>query len=155
MPELPTGRYIVLVSDYAAETMQKLASQAGQQETGGILIGYYRDGQALITEATLPPSDSWRSYARFERGVNGLKEYLADKWLSEPREYYLGEWHSHPATLACPSPTDHLQMRKILDDPNIDCASPILIVVAGHSKPSPIFSIHVYDGMSKSPYPLY
>lgn len=148
------GEYVVHLAEAAKNVLQNLAAEAGRQETGGILIGYYRDGEAFITEATPPPPDSKRSCFRFERGTEGVKSYLERKWASVPREYYLGEWHSHPSRQARPSLADHRQMRQIRSDSNIDCNKPILIVVAGMAKPIPVFSIRVYDGTRDSPEEL-
>jgi integrative and conjugative element protein (TIGR02256 family) len=148
------GRYVVHLTEPVATTLQVLAVRAGRRETGGILIGHYQNGEAWITEATPPPPDSKGGLWHFERGSEGLKAYLQEKWVAEPREYYLGEWHSHPSRQAHPSTTDHRQMQQILNDPDIDCALPILIVAAGRARPLPVFSIHVYDGTNDYPEAL-
>ncbi|WP_158611843.1 Mov34/MPN/PAD-1 family protein [Guyparkeria sp. SCN-R1] len=133
------------------DTLRGQAVSAGRRETGGILIGYYRNGEAIITEVTSPPPDSKSGWFRFERGTRGVKSYLEEKWAADPREFYLGEWHSHPTQQARPSSTDHRQMQQISNDPDIDCSQPILIVVAGQAKPLPEFSVGVYDGASDVP----
>ncbi len=148
------GGYLVHLPEAVIDTLRDLAVGAGRRETGGILIGYYRNGEAIVTEATPPPPDSKRGWFRFERGTGGLRPYLEEKWAADPREYYLGEWHSHPARQAYPSNTDHRQMQQVSNDPDIDCSHPILIVVAGRAKPLPVFSVGVYDGASDFPAAL-
>ena len=102
-------------------------------ETGGILIGNYSQDNrtALVTEATGPPVDSVRGFARFVRGIIGLQEMLNKLWLGQSRKYYLGEWHFHPMAVPDPSGQDINQMRKIACDTRYACPEPILVILSG------------------------
>lgn len=103
---------------------------AGVNETGGILLGSYRETQdlAVLTQAAPPPRDSRTSRASFERGTRGVRSWLRRLWRR--REYYLGEWHFHPKGAAQPSGQDRHQMCEIARDDAYQCPVPILVIVA-------------------------
>jgi integrative and conjugative element protein (TIGR02256 family) len=106
--------------------------RAGNQETGGILIGHYsRDhAMAFVTEVTSAPIDSKRGNTWFDRGVRGLKRKLQLSWR-KASAFYLGEWHFHPGAPPNPSPVDSAQMAEIGTSPHYACPEPILLIVGG------------------------
>ena len=83
-------------------------------ETGGVLLGYYDlTVNSLVIVAALPaPPDSKSSQAAFERGVEGLKEAVAEaNKRTRGVVEYVGEWHSHPeGHSAKPSGDDLIQL---------------------------------------------
>ena len=111
--------------------MEAYASVAYRQETGGILIGNYDQGQSLasIKQITGPTSDSRGSFSWFERGTRGLKKLLDENW--ERGFYYLGEWHFHPFNSPTPSGQDIQQMQDIAKSTIYKCPEPILIIIGG------------------------
>ena len=123
------GKFNLLISECLLNDMHTFCAVARPLETGGILIGYYncRHDTAIITMVTGPPEDSVRKRTRFSRGVRGLQSVLDARW--DQREYYLGEWHCHPAGSAQPSLADMRQMRGIANDVSLQCPEPILIIV--------------------------
>lgn len=104
-------------------------------ETGGILIGRYSSSlnDVYINEMMGAPSDSNAGFSWFVRGIKGLGEYLKKKW-SQTEEYYLGEWHYHPANVPYPSLQDVSQLRRISTDERFKCKEPILIVVSKNNE---------------------
>ena len=106
-------------------------SRSVSVETGGILVGHYtEDGStAIVTEPLPPPKDSARGGSWFRRGVAGLRGLLAERWESERRSYYVGEWHYHPAGIVEPSGDDLAQMHSIKADPRYRCLEPIMVIV--------------------------
>lgn len=106
--------------------------KAGNQETGGILIGLYsRDhAMAFVTEVTSPPIDSKHGHTWFDRGIRGLKRKLQVSWR-KANTFYLGEWHFHPGAPPNPSPVDSTQMAQIATSPHYACPEPILLIVGG------------------------
>lgn len=103
-------------------------------ETGGVLIGRYvaENETALVTSVVTPP-DSRRGRAWFERGTRDLGSSLRALWArpADRRDYYLGEWHSHPGGAALPSPTDLQQMQSIAQTESYQCPEPILLILGG------------------------
>lgn len=122
------GRFNLLISECRLNDMRTFCAAAHPLETGGILVGYYncRHDTAIITIVAGPPEDSVKERTRFYRGVRGLQSILDNRW--DQREYYLGEWHCHPAGSPQPSLADIRQMRGIANDVSLQCPEPILII---------------------------
>jgi integrative and conjugative element protein (TIGR02256 family) len=106
--------------------------EAGDQETGGILIGRYSDrlDLAVVSRVSGPPPDSRRGRTFFERGTRGLQRLLDRAWQRRS-EYYLGEWHFHPGSEGIPSRIDRDQMATTARLPSFRCPEPILLIVGG------------------------
>ncbi|MCB9741768.1 MAG: Mov34/MPN/PAD-1 family protein [Alphaproteobacteria bacterium] len=109
-----------------------LCASSPRVETGGILVGRYVSSgrRAQVSEATGPPPGSSAGRDWFRRGNRGLAKLLAERWDSEPRTYYLGEWHFHPDRVPWPSSQDLRQMHEVAADPRYQCSNPILLVVS-------------------------
>lgn len=128
---VPDGTYRIEIEPRAWTTILQLCSRAGQEETGGILIGYYTNDQttAVVTEATPPPKDSLFGPTWFHRGIAGIRRLLSVLWEKSDRRYYLGEWHYHPSQNVEPSSTDIEQMVRISEDPSYHCHKPIMLIL--------------------------
>ncbi len=126
------GRFGVEIEPRSLQRALVLCERAGGVETGGIIIGRYTASLdcALVTELQGPPADSKAGSTWFQRGAEGLVDYLRGLWTREGR-YYLGEWHFHPGGAAHPSGQDITQMQAIARDANYRCPEPLLIIVGG------------------------
>lgn len=124
------GIFSVVIQADAIEEVDRQCLASGNVETGGVLVGRYTEDQstAIVLEATPPPSDSRQGRSWFYRGVSGLKAFLAQRWHSKERSYYLGEWHYHPATLVIPSQDDFDQMVQIAQAKEYKCREPLLLI---------------------------
>jgi integrative and conjugative element protein (TIGR02256 family) len=122
----------VEITDDARGRMEELADAAHPNETGGVLVGHYAEQHrlAVVVVASPPPRDSAAGRAWFRRGQHGLTRWFKKLWWSESREYYVGEWHYHPAPEAVPSDADIVELRAISANDDYRCPEPILIVVA-------------------------
>jgi hypothetical protein len=109
------SRYGVVVGDHVRRQLDRLCTQAGPLETGGILIGHYSHDLlfATVTEATPAPRDSRCGPSWFNRGFAELRETLDVRWQANPRTHYLGEWHYHPVPDVVPSSVDFAQMAEV------------------------------------------
>lgn len=132
---------VIYLKNRAFVSAVNQAKKSDRKETGGILIGRYSSSlnMAYINEFSNPPSDSRAGFSWFNRGVKGLGEYLKKKW-TQNEEYYLGEWHFHPANVPKPSKADIIQLKKISQDERFNCKEPILIII---SKKNTIYDINV------------
>ncbi len=121
---------IIYLKNIAYQKAINQAKKTKNKETGGILIGRYSSSLKIvyINELSNPPADSKAGFCWFNRGVKGLREYLEKKWIQN-EEYYLGEWHFHPANVPEPSLTDIAQLKRISWDKRFNCKEPILIIV--------------------------
>jgi hypothetical protein len=80
----------------AFDSMESEVLRWPSVETGGILIGRLCLARkcAIVTRVLEAPRDSIRTHARFELGVEGLKDKIANV-LKSSGLTYLGTWHSH------------------------------------------------------------
>jgi integrative and conjugative element protein (TIGR02256 family) len=113
------------------ESLMGYCVNAGQHETGGILVGHYTPlgDQAVITQVSGAPPDSKAGRSWFVRGFAGLQQLINVAWRR--RNYYLGEWHFHPFAAPDPSDRDRQQILEFSRDRNYRCPEPILVVVGG------------------------
>ncbi len=125
------GAFAVQIQAPVLLALDRLCHEAGNSETGGILIGRYSDDLlvALVREATPPPLDSRRGRSWFVRGVSGLRDILGKKWRAKERTYYIGEWHFHPVEHVEPSGDDFVQMLEISHAKEYDCKEPLLLIL--------------------------
>ena len=122
---------IIYLKSIACQKALQLVWESDKRETGGILIGRYSSclRKVYINEFGDAPKDSKSGFCWFVRGVKGVGEYLKKKW-QQSEEYYLGEWHYHPANVPEPSLQDRTQLRKISADKRFNCKEPILIIIS-------------------------
>lgn len=127
-----SAEFIVKLSATALKQIIDECIKAGNNETGGILIGSYsKDGStAFLVEATARPDDSLAGRTTFQRGINGLQSLLDLRWKAG--RYYVGEWHFHPGGSPEPSRVDLESMRLISQAPNYQCQEPIMIILGGY-----------------------
>lgn len=122
---------IIYLKEIAYQKAIHQVSAIGKKETGGIAIGRYSSSLKMvyINELSEAPTDSKAGFSWFVRGIKGLGEYLRKKWL-QSEEYYLGEWHFHPANVPEPSRTDKNQLKRISEDARFNCKEPVLIIIS-------------------------
>jgi integrative and conjugative element protein (TIGR02256 family) len=138
----PDGKYCVTLNSGVLKKLQQYALKSPRHETGGILTGYYADGNnAIIVDVSDKPHDSKFGATWFHRGVSGLKELLGKKW--KKKEYYLGEWHSHPGGSVQPSSNDRSAMKDIANSPAYRCPKPVLVIIGGYNRLMEDISVHV------------
>ncbi len=111
------GNYSLLIDDGVKEKLHALRDKYLPNETGGIVLGYYDliENKVVVVDILEEPSDSTSTPHSFERGVDGVEEYMC---FAERRTAgvvgYLGEWHSHPPNCsASPSDDDLMQLASI------------------------------------------
>jgi hypothetical protein len=126
-----SGEFILSFQKKPWANINRICENAGNMETGGILIGYYsEDGTtAIVTETTGPPRDSSYGPTWFRRGFAGLRMILTQRWNGERRQYYLGEWHYHPREVVALSALDMVRMKRISENPRYQCCEPIMVIV--------------------------
>lgn len=141
------SRFEVDIPAVPLRAMVGYASASGwRNETGGILIGRYEDGQrtAVILEVTGPPAGSSWGRTWFRRGAGDINALLERRWREGV--YYLGEWHTHPNGAPDPSPDDLRAMLSISVQPSYACPEPILLILGGRSTAWHLNAVIVADG---------
>ncbi len=117
------------VSAVAVARMRELAAAAFPLETGGMLLGRYVDDHtALVTDVAGPCADAVHGTHSFESGSAGVAELLAALW---PETYYLGDWHTHPASSPEPSETDLVALQEKAEREEAMCPQPVMLILGG------------------------
>lgn len=105
MNRRPGGTRLRLSADIA-DTLGRLAQLAAPRERGGLLLGWWDNGDIIIQRVTEIPdptatSTSWTR--RQDTAQQNLDKARAE--LGEPLIGYVGDWHTHP-TFGGASPAD-------------------------------------------------
>ncbi len=119
----------VRVSAVAVARMREFAAAAFPLETGGMLLGRYVDDRtALVTDVAGPCADAVHGTHSFETGSAGAAELLAALW---PETYYIGDWHTHPASSPEPSETDLVALQEKAECEEGKCPQPLMLILGG------------------------
>ncbi len=115
------------ISEAARAALIEAAERSAPYETGGVLVGVLRDGDAWIVMA-VEVEDPARGRSRFviPEGVTPAVVEIARQ--IDIRFGYVGDWHSHPADLPA-SPTDRSTLAKSARRHRTDIQPVMLIVV--------------------------
>jgi hypothetical protein len=128
------GRYIVSISEPCFHRISKIAKKHSPREVGTSLVGCYSDDgfEAFILNTAPLSPDSKGSATSFYRGTGGLRKFLNGLLRDHGgRQYYIGEWHSHPYGSSTPSGIDDWTQSAIASDPEANCPECILIIFGG------------------------
>lgn len=128
------GEMHLTVSDEVVQTMRMHRGQAGQNETGGVLLGTFDLVRKVVhVVAALPaPPDSKQAPTYFIRGIKDLKpliEQLGE--ASAGRLHYIGEWHSHPGGVPARPSDDDEQVYTYLKTHIEPTGCPYVISICG------------------------
>lgn len=115
------------ITEAARRTLIEAAQQSAPNESGGILIGVLRDGDAWIVMA-VEVEDPSRGRSRFVIPEGVTPAVVEITRQIDIRFGYVGDWHSHPADLPA-SPTDKDTLAKSARRRRADTQPLVLIVV--------------------------
>ncbi len=109
----------LLIDKEILESWRMALIEAKQNEVGGILFGEHIDNEEFrLVEFTIQKKQG--NKASFRRKANEARKSLKNLSKAYGNEHaqfnYLGEWHSHPNSLAIPSEMDIETMQSILND---------------------------------------
>ncbi len=80
-----------------------------EKEKGGIVLGQISENehQVLVCRVSVPGSQDRNRRGSFHRDRKQAQQIIEYEFYnSDGKNTYLGEWHSHPANEAVPSPQD-------------------------------------------------
>lgn len=127
------GRYGLVLRRKRWRAMLSRARSNAPSEAGGALVGHYTDDLrfAVVTRVIcLENRAQPRQPKRFVRDGASLSSFLLRAWRKTcGGEYYLGEWHSHPAGPPEPSGRDRREMEAIASEPEEKCRAPVLVLL--------------------------
>ena len=102
-------------------------------ETGGMLIGYRKGDDAIVTDIIGPGPDAKHERIYFECD-NDWQKIKADELFdaTDGRLRYLGDWHSHPDGPTQPSPLDLKSVKTVRDCPEALTPKPLMLIIGGN-----------------------
>ena len=138
---------------------EKLLTQFGEygkkhypNEYGGFLIGYYSaDLKKLYISGFVLPKKYKGIPTLFERSVHGIKE-IFEKIFSNTKQYYIGEWHTHPNGLTMYSQTDLQAMITIEECKTVKIKNPILLIISVDNNGLLDIKLYLYDNGGLTEY---
>lgn len=125
------GDYEFLIPLSYFEKISKKTVSCYPKETGGVFVGFYDKDyhSAKVTKLLFNKNDKG-SVTRFFREGNNPTKLLAKIWRkSKGKEYYIGEWHSHPKSYPFPSNIDTDRMVDMAKTQEEQCRTPILCIL--------------------------
>ena len=108
------GTWKVLISPPVIGALEPFRQRTrGDLESGGVLLGEVAGGTLLVTDISLPTDRDRRSRHGFVRHRTSAQASVDRAHIeSGGRWTYLGEWHTHPASVAAPSCQDRRMIRR-------------------------------------------
>lgn len=95
---------------------------AGRAECGGILLGSYRGPHIEVVDFTRPGLGDEATLSTFVRRDKQHQDAATRAWhLSNRKQTYVGEWHSHPLGQPVPSWMDRGVWRSVVAKQNAAC----------------------------------
>ena len=144
MSDKNTGLEIFILDSLLKE-ISDMGIKKYPREFGGLLIGHYNDNYTSLTiTCTLLPEKFNGSRYLFERSIDGLKESIVKLYNLQPRQYYIGEWHTHPDGSTNYSNTDLNAMIEIENCEAVGINNPILLIVSVSRTKMNDFSFYFY-----------
>lgn len=99
-------------------------------EFGGFLTGKYSsDFKKLYIENYILPKKYKGFPAFFERSIDGIIDSFK-KLFDQKKQYYIGEWHTHPNGSTMFSQTDLNAMIQIAECETVQIKNPILLILS-------------------------
>lgn len=135
----------LIISDELLTHLEEHGVKHYPNEFGGFLMGYYSNNlkQLHITDCILPKKYKGIP-CLFERSTDGTKEVF-DKMFDQQKQYYIGEWHTHPNASSMYSQTDLQAMMQIANHDTVNIKNPVLLIISMGENKLNDFSIYIYD----------
>ena len=105
-------------------------------ETGGVLIGAFRDSELEILFASEPEPKAVKRSDWLEKDIDFCQEFLDTHFEKNGnRGLYLGEWHYHPFRDNRPSNTDLASLTSISYQKEYLTDKPVMIILNNEGHP--------------------
>ena len=120
----------LIISEKLLANLEEYAVKYYPNEYGGFLIGNYSNDfkQVYIMDCILPKQYSGIPYL-FERKIDGI-EKIFEEIFHHKKQYYVGEWHTHPNGSSMYSQTDLDAMIQIANHDSVNIENPILLILS-------------------------
>ena len=99
------------------------------QETGGLLLGYWSNGEVVVTTSTASGPKAKHTFSSYTPDINFDRDRVANIYEESSGVIsYLGDWHSHPKGGCCLSQQDVLTLFNISTYEPARAATPIMLL---------------------------
>lgn len=122
----------ILLPNQLHQRLSLILQQAGERETGGILMGEHVETDVFrIKDLSVQRhSGNFNFFLRFyEDMIQPLRHFFSNTGHDYQRFNYLGEWHSHPNFPLHPSQQDEESIKSIVTDAKVGANFVILLIV--------------------------
>lgn len=134
------------IEDNLIKKMSLTAINHYPNEYGGFLVGYYSSDRKSLTITDFIQPTKYKSHQFiFERSTEGIEKKLNELFNCENRQYYVGEWHTHPNGSTNYSSTDLNAMINIANSDSIRITNPILLIISISREKMNQFDFYLYD----------
>jgi integrative and conjugative element protein (TIGR02256 family) len=142
----------LIIEDGLLNRLGKLGVRHFPNEFGGFLIGYYAGNfkTLFVTDCVLPRKYKGSSLG-FERSTDGLEKSFK-KLFDQKKQYYVGEWHTHPNGSTMFSQTDLKAMINAVECETVQITNPILLILSVGSRKIISYRFYYYDDQRLIPY---
>lgn len=124
-------------------------------EFGGFLIGYYSaDLKSLTVTEYLLPVRYKGQHCLFERSIKGVRHTFRQLFDTK-RQFYVGEWHTHPDGSTAFSPTDLSAMMQIANCETVNITNPILLILSVDQNGISNYAFYLYNEGALIKYEKY
>jgi len=121
-------------------------------EFGGFLVGRYsKDFKSLNIENFILPKKYKGFPYLFERSVDGIVNQFKNLF-SQKKQYYIGEWHTHPNSSTQFSQTDLNAMIQTVECETVKIKNPILLILSVDRNKLNDFTFYYYNNKNLLPY---
>ncbi len=136
----------LVIEDKLIKKMSSIAIGHYPNEYGGFLVGNYSSSRKslTITDCILPTKYKSHQFI-FERSTDGIEKRLNELFSCENKQYYVGEWHTHPNGSTNYSSTDLNAMINIANNDSIRIKNPILLIISINKEKMSGFDFYLYD----------
>lgn len=136
----------ISISEALLEKLSIYGIEQFPNEFGGFLMGYYSsDFKTLTITDTILPKEYQGTPCLFQRSVNGTDALFDEYYNKEPKQYYVGEWHTHPNGSTCYSQTDLRAMINIATCKTVHITNPVLLILSVNKLKMKSFQFYLYD----------
>lgn len=122
------------VSAELSDSLRAEANRCFPLETGGVLLGYTRDHEAVVTSWIGPGETATHRRWDFIPHHEYQEKAVAEAYeQSRGTSTYLGDWHTHPCGGPALSHLDRKTLRSISRAPEARLRQPLMVILFGES----------------------
>jgi integrative and conjugative element protein (TIGR02256 family) len=122
---------------------REILNTANNYETGGVLLGYISDSNAVITHASSPGPNAIQKRQSIEIDTEYCQNFINQVFESSDGRYsYLGDWHSHTKNSLLYSQIDQRELYRLSKHKKSRVPFPLMMIVYGGLE---IFRYRVYQ----------